>query len=86
MFGALLIAGLVMLVRPNAVSSYALAHGAFVIGASAIGACAIAIAAGITLAVTALAYAFTSVVLGAQSGKHSDCDLGGDLPQRALSV
>ena len=51
MFGALLIAGLVVLVRPHAVSSYARAHGAFIIGASAIGACAIAIATGIMLVV-----------------------------------
>jgi membrane-associated phospholipid phosphatase len=51
LIGALVLAGLVVLVRPHEVVDYARAHTAFVVGAASIGALAVALATGLMLAV-----------------------------------
>jgi len=49
--GALVLAGLVVLIRPHAVVSYAHAHQAFVVGAAVIAACGVALSTAIVLTV-----------------------------------
>jgi membrane-associated phospholipid phosphatase len=50
LLGALSVAGMVVLARPQAVVSYARVHTAFVVGAAAIGALGLALAMGVMLA------------------------------------